>query len=88
MGAYMAPLTKTVSSRTRIRVGNVWLDPLREREVISLVREAWTSGCGGSVMTVNADIARAGAVNPLWLSSSTAGHLFLQTGCLWSGPRG
>lgn len=80
MGAYMAPLTKTVSSRTRIRVGNVWLDPLREREVISLVREAWTSGCGGSVMTVNADIARAGACKPAMAQLIDSGSLVLADG--------
>jgi hypothetical protein len=76
----MRPLKKAVSIRARIKVGNVWLDPLREREVISIVREAWTAGHGGSVMTVNADIARAGARKPAMAQLIDSGSLVLADG--------
>lgn len=74
------PLEATVSRRSRIKIGNVWLDPLREREVISIVREAWTAGHGGSVMTVNADIARAGARKPALAELIDSGSLVLADG--------
>jgi N-acetylglucosaminyldiphosphoundecaprenol N-acetyl-beta-D-mannosaminyltransferase len=76
----MAPLKNTVGSRARIKVGNIWLDPLREREVINIVREAWTAGRGGSVITVNADIARAGARKPGMAQLIDSGSLVVADG--------
>jgi N-acetylglucosaminyldiphosphoundecaprenol N-acetyl-beta-D-mannosaminyltransferase len=74
------PLKATASCRARIKVGNVWLDPLREREVVSIVRQAWTAGHGGSVITVNADIARAGARKPAMAELIDSGSLVLADG--------
>jgi N-acetylglucosaminyldiphosphoundecaprenol N-acetyl-beta-D-mannosaminyltransferase len=41
----------------RVQVGDLWFDPLTENEVIAVVREAWATGLGGSIFTVNIDIA-------------------------------
>jgi N-acetylglucosaminyldiphosphoundecaprenol N-acetyl-beta-D-mannosaminyltransferase len=86
----MAPLEAAVSRRPRIRVGNVWLDPLREREVVTVVREAWAAGHGGSVMTVNADIARAGARRPALAELIDSGSLVLADGMplVWAARLG
>jgi N-acetylglucosaminyldiphosphoundecaprenol N-acetyl-beta-D-mannosaminyltransferase len=51
-------------TRPRIQVGNLWLDRFTEHEVIRIVRESWVAGRGGSIVTVNADIARAALHNP------------------------
>jgi N-acetylglucosaminyldiphosphoundecaprenol N-acetyl-beta-D-mannosaminyltransferase len=41
----------------RVQVGDLWFDPLTESEVIAVVCEAWAAGHGGSIFTVNIDIA-------------------------------
>lgn len=64
----------------RIKVGNIWLDPLTERQVVSVVREAWAAGRGGSVITVNADIARAGARSPVLAELIGSGSLVVADG--------
>ncbi len=45
----------------RVRVDNLWLDALTERQVVETVREAWADGRGGSIITVNVDVARLAA---------------------------
>jgi N-acetylglucosaminyldiphosphoundecaprenol N-acetyl-beta-D-mannosaminyltransferase len=80
VGSYVAPIGTAVSRGARIKVGNIWLDPLTEREVISIVREAWATGRGGTVITVNADIARAGARNPPLAELIDSGSLVLADG--------
>jgi N-acetylglucosaminyldiphosphoundecaprenol N-acetyl-beta-D-mannosaminyltransferase len=80
VGEYTAPAKAAGGSRARINVGNIWLDPLTEREVISIVRDAWTAGRGGSVITVNADIARAGARKPALAEFIDSGSLVLADG--------
>jgi N-acetylglucosaminyldiphosphoundecaprenol N-acetyl-beta-D-mannosaminyltransferase len=68
------------SRQFRIPVGNVWLDALTEREVISAVREAWSAGHGGSIFTVNTDIARAAAHIPALSRLLSTGSLVLADG--------
>jgi N-acetylglucosaminyldiphosphoundecaprenol N-acetyl-beta-D-mannosaminyltransferase len=42
----------------RIRVAGIWLDALTESQVVEHVRESWSVGCGGSIVTVNTDVAQ------------------------------
>jgi N-acetylglucosaminyldiphosphoundecaprenol N-acetyl-beta-D-mannosaminyltransferase len=44
-----------------MRVGNLSFDALTENRVVEVVRDAWVAGDGGSIITVNVDIARAAA---------------------------
>jgi exopolysaccharide biosynthesis WecB/TagA/CpsF family protein len=44
-----------------VRVDNLWLDALTERQVVESVRKAWADGRGGSIITVNIDVARLAA---------------------------
>jgi len=53
------PPTSAGDRVRRLRVANIWLDALTEAEVIGRVREGWATGCGGSITTVNIDVARA-----------------------------
>lgn len=46
---------------TKVLVGSVSLDSITECDLVGLVRKAWTSGDGGTIVTVNADIARKAA---------------------------
>jgi N-acetylglucosaminyldiphosphoundecaprenol N-acetyl-beta-D-mannosaminyltransferase len=45
----------------RVQVGDLWFDPLTENEVIAVVREAWATGHGGSIVPVNIDVALSAA---------------------------
>ena len=45
----------------RIEVSNLWFDAMSEGDVVDVVRKAWAAGEGGSIVTVNIDIARAAA---------------------------
>ena len=40
-------------------MGDLWIDALKEGEVIEVVRNGWTAGQGGSIIPVNIDVARA-----------------------------
>ena len=40
-------------------MGDLWIDALKEDEVIEVVRNGWTAGQGGSIIPVNIDVARA-----------------------------
>jgi N-acetylglucosaminyldiphosphoundecaprenol N-acetyl-beta-D-mannosaminyltransferase len=80
VGSQLPPLRVAVGREARIKVGSIGLDPVTEREVVSLVREAWAAGRGGSVITVNADIARAGARNPSLAELIDSGSLVLADG--------
>jgi N-acetylglucosaminyldiphosphoundecaprenol N-acetyl-beta-D-mannosaminyltransferase len=42
----------------RIQVGDLWIDALTEEGVIEFVRNAWSTGQGGSIIPVNIDVAR------------------------------
>ncbi len=44
---------------SRIELNGLYLDPLTVDGVIQTVRNGWASGEGGSIVTVNVDIARA-----------------------------
>jgi N-acetylglucosaminyldiphosphoundecaprenol N-acetyl-beta-D-mannosaminyltransferase len=57
----MTELQRAIAGRPRVPVGNFWLDPLTEREVVSHVRAAWEAGHGGSIIPVNTDVARMAA---------------------------
>jgi N-acetylglucosaminyldiphosphoundecaprenol N-acetyl-beta-D-mannosaminyltransferase len=43
----------------RVQVGDLWFDSITEADVIDVVRKAWVAGQGGSIITVNIDVARA-----------------------------
>jgi N-acetylglucosaminyldiphosphoundecaprenol N-acetyl-beta-D-mannosaminyltransferase len=45
--------------RRRIGVGDLWFDAFTEDQVVDVVRKAWSSGQGGSIIPVNIDVARA-----------------------------
>ena len=45
----------------RTRVVDIWFDALTEGEVADVVRKGWAEGCGGSIITVNVDVAQAAA---------------------------
>jgi N-acetylglucosaminyldiphosphoundecaprenol N-acetyl-beta-D-mannosaminyltransferase len=60
----MAELAAIGLERPRIKVENIWFDSLTASEVIKVVREGWSARCGGSIITVNIDIARAISRNP------------------------
>jgi N-acetylglucosaminyldiphosphoundecaprenol N-acetyl-beta-D-mannosaminyltransferase len=49
----------TRTGQSRVRVGDVSLDPLTEHEVIDLLRAEWAAGRGGSIYPVNVDVARS-----------------------------
>jgi N-acetylglucosaminyldiphosphoundecaprenol N-acetyl-beta-D-mannosaminyltransferase len=44
---------------TKIRVGDLWFDAVTQDQVVDVVREAWSTGQGGSIIPVNIDVARA-----------------------------
>jgi N-acetylglucosaminyldiphosphoundecaprenol N-acetyl-beta-D-mannosaminyltransferase len=55
---------KATPGKPRVRVANLWLDALTERDVVETVREGWAGERGGSIITVNVDVARAVARQP------------------------
>jgi N-acetylglucosaminyldiphosphoundecaprenol N-acetyl-beta-D-mannosaminyltransferase len=79
-------LTETTSvkerrgRRSKIELGNINFDPLTEREVVELVREAWAVRRGGSIITVNIDIARAAARKPSLAGLIATGSLVVPDG--------
>lgn len=76
--------------RRRARVAGVWLDALTEDEVIDTVRDAWVSGRGGSIVTVNVDVARAAARDPALAELIASGSLVLADGMplVWASRAG
>ena len=76
----MQPLGAVGLGRSRVQLGNLWLEALTEREIISVVREAWTTGRGGSIIPVNVDVARAVARQPGLADLMAAGSLVVADG--------
>lgn len=64
----------------RVRVANLWLDALTERDVIGHVRDGWAGRRGGSIITVNVDIARAVAREPALAGLVADGSLVVADG--------
>jgi N-acetylglucosaminyldiphosphoundecaprenol N-acetyl-beta-D-mannosaminyltransferase len=64
----------------KTKVRNLWLDALTEHEVVETVREAWAAGNGGSITTVNADIARTAWREPDLAQLIAAGSLVVADG--------
>ncbi len=48
----------------RIRLGDLWFDPLPQHEVVDIVRKAWAAGEGGAIIPVNVDVALAATRDP------------------------
>ncbi len=65
---------------SRVKVGNLWLDPLTERQAVGVVRAAWAKWRGGSIFTVNVDIMRAAAHKPALADLIAAGSLVVADG--------
>lgn len=63
-----------------MRVGDLWFDALTETGVIDVVREGWAAGDGGSIITVNVDIARAAAREDTLAQLVANGSLVLADG--------
>lgn len=71
---------KVSPGQPRVQVGNIWFDALTEREVIEAVRESWAAGRGGSIITVNVDVARMAAKSPDLAELVAAGSLVVADG--------
>lgn len=52
------------TSRGRVQVGTVGIDLVDGDDVVDLVRSGWDTGRGGSIVTVNVDIARMASRDP------------------------
>jgi exopolysaccharide biosynthesis WecB/TagA/CpsF family protein len=76
----MAELTTIGLDRARTKVGNIWFDSLTIANVINVVCEGWSAKRGGSIITVNIDIARAISRNPELGRLATAGSLVVADG--------
>lgn len=61
-------------------MSHFWLDALTEHEVIETVRAAWAAGRGGSIITVNVDVARAITRQPTLAAHLAAGSLVVADG--------
>src|SRR4051812_10771273 len=60
----VASMPTPQSSPVRVRVGVVGVMPLSEAAVAERVVRGWAAGDGGSIVTVNVDIARAATRRP------------------------
>jgi N-acetylglucosaminyldiphosphoundecaprenol N-acetyl-beta-D-mannosaminyltransferase len=67
-------------ARARVRVGDLWLDALTESEVVEAVRKSWVLGRGGSIITVNVDVARMAARQPGLAKLVATGSLVVADG--------
>jgi N-acetylglucosaminyldiphosphoundecaprenol N-acetyl-beta-D-mannosaminyltransferase len=76
----MTSVKTTSPGRPRVQVGDLCLDALKEREVIDAVRKAWAANCGGSIITVNVDVARTVARQPILAELVAAGSLVVADG--------
>jgi N-acetylglucosaminyldiphosphoundecaprenol N-acetyl-beta-D-mannosaminyltransferase len=74
------PVKSTDAELPRVQLGNLRLDPLTEREVITTVRKAWDRRSGGSIFTVNTDIARAATHQTALADLLAAGSLVVADG--------
>ena len=72
--------TPASCSGSRVKIGNLWLDPLTERQAVDVVRTGWAERRGGSVFTVNVDIMRATARHPALADLIVAGSLVVADG--------
>jgi N-acetylglucosaminyldiphosphoundecaprenol N-acetyl-beta-D-mannosaminyltransferase len=74
----------------RVRIGNFWLDAVTERDVVDRVRQAWSTGHGGSIIPVNVDVARAVNREPRLAEYLAAGSLVVADGMplLWVARAG
>jgi len=66
--------------RPKVQVGGLEFDALTETEVIGLVSGAWAAGRGGSIVTVNIDIARAATRSPELARLVATGSLVVADG--------
>jgi len=66
--------------RPKVQVSGLEFDVLTEAEVIGFVSDAWTAGRGGSIVTVNIDIARAAARSPELAGLVATGSLVVADG--------
>jgi N-acetylglucosaminyldiphosphoundecaprenol N-acetyl-beta-D-mannosaminyltransferase len=80
----------TRDGQRRVLMGNFWLDALTEQEVVDMVRGAWASGQGGSIIPVNVDVARTVSQQPDLAGLLTAGSLVVADGMplLWAARAG
>ena len=65
---------------SRVKVGNLWLDPLTERQAVDVVRTAWAERRGGSIFPVNVDIMRAAARQAALANLIAGGSLVVADG--------
>jgi N-acetylglucosaminyldiphosphoundecaprenol N-acetyl-beta-D-mannosaminyltransferase len=81
---------KASPGQPRVQVGNFWFDALTEREVIEAVREAWAAGRGGSIITVNVDVARMASRRPELAKLVASGSLVVADGMplVWAARAG
>ena len=78
------------SARPRIQVACLWLDALTEREVVETVRDGWAAGSGGSIITVNVDVARMATQQPGLAELVATGSLVMADGMpiVWAARAG
>jgi N-acetylglucosaminyldiphosphoundecaprenol N-acetyl-beta-D-mannosaminyltransferase len=76
----MTSVKATSPWQPRVRLGNLWLDALTEREIVDAVRGEWGAGRGGSIIPVNVDVARAVAREPGLADLMTASVLVVADG--------
>jgi N-acetylglucosaminyldiphosphoundecaprenol N-acetyl-beta-D-mannosaminyltransferase len=67
-------------SHARVRVGDLWIDALTEIDVVESVRKSWVLGRGGSIITVNVDVARMAARQPELAKLVATGSLVVADG--------
>jgi N-acetylglucosaminyldiphosphoundecaprenol N-acetyl-beta-D-mannosaminyltransferase len=66
--------------RPRVQVADLWFDAFTEREVIDFVSDSWAAGHGGSIITVNIDIARAAVRSSTLAELVSTGSLVVADG--------
>ena len=76
----MAELTAIGPERIQTKVGDIWFDKLTTADVIKVVCEGWSAARGGSIITVNIDIARAISKNSELGRLVAAGSLVIADG--------
>ena len=76
----MAEPTAIYPGQLRTKIEDIWLDKLTVADVISVVREGWSTKRGGSIITVNIDIARAISKKPELCRLVDAGSLVIADG--------
>jgi N-acetylglucosaminyldiphosphoundecaprenol N-acetyl-beta-D-mannosaminyltransferase len=79
-GGHMGELTEMGLERPRTKVGDIWFDSLTIADVINVVCDGWSANRGGSIITINIDIARAISRNPELGRLATVGSLVVADG--------